>query len=517
VDDTNVSRNRYRFGSVRWYIEIGMGRWLHSAGAKAAAGVAAAVVIGGAAYTAYGYSTRADLGAVSPAAGKSVRSATPAISIAVTNAGNLGRYTLLVDGRDVTTQSALAAGTISLQGVHLRDGRHTVSVRASSDGVFGGTLQRTWSFAVDTHAPRLRLASLPSGWVRAHTLDLTGHTEPGVRVTAAADVATAHTTAGSDGSFTLSLPVSDGTVPVAVTAADPAGNRRTSTVDVKVDATAPQISVGLSGVVRSSRPVLKVGITDTAPTHSTVTLDGIRAHAGVRPAVPLSQGRHTLSVRAHDMAGNRTEKQVRFVVDSTEHLGDATLRRGAIGQDVTDLQKLLKREGYLHGPPSGVYASGTVAAVKAFQKASDLPVDGAVGIYTLGALSGRIVIDQSQHLLTLQRFGHPDVSFPVAVGQPAYPTPDGHFTIISKVENPTWVPPPDAPWAQGAVPIPPGPGNPLGTRWMGLSAPGVGIHGTDDPASIGYSVSHGCIRMQIPDAERLFGMVSLGMSVFIRP
>jgi lipoprotein-anchoring transpeptidase ErfK/SrfK len=50
---------------------------------------------------------------------------------------------------------------------------------------------------------------------------------------------------------------------------------------------------------------------------------------------------------------------------------------------------------------------------------------------------------------------------------------------------------------------------------MGLSSPGVGIHGTDDPSSIGYSVSHGCIRMQIPDAERLFTMVSLGMSVYI--
>ena len=494
-----------------------MGRWLHSAGAKAAAGAAAVVVVGAGAFTAYGYSTRADLGAVTPAAGKSVRSASPEITVGVRNARNLGRYTLRVDGRDVTTSSALAAGTITLQGLHLRDGRHTVSLRASSDGVFGGSLHRSWSFTVDTHAPPLRLAALPSGWVRDHTLNLTGHTEPGARVTAAADVATAHATAGSDGSFALSLPVSDGTIPVAVTAADVAGNRRTSNLHVKVDATAPDVSVGLSGVIRSSRPVLKVGITDTAPTHATVTLDGVRVQPGVRPVQPLSQGRHTLAVRAHDLAGNRTQKRVRFVVDSTEHLGDATLRRGAIGKDVTDLQKLLKRQGYLHGPPSGVYASGTVAAVKAFQKASNLPVDGAVGIYTLGALSGQIVIDQSSHTLTLKRFGQPNVSFPVAVGQPAYPTPDGHFTIISKVENPTWTPPPDAPWAQGAVPIPPGPGNPLGTRWMGLSAPGVGIHGTDDPSSIGYSVSHGCIRMQIPDAERLFSMVSLGMSVYIRP
>jgi len=494
-----------------------MGRWLHSVGAKAAAGAATVVVIGAGGYAAYGYSTRADLGAMTPASGAYVRSHAPAISIHVTNAADLERYTLRIDGRDVTARSSLADSAIHLSGVRLHDGRHTVSVDASRGGAFGGTLRRSWSFIVDTHAPSLQLGAIPGGWVREHTLDLTGTTDPGTRVTAAADVATAHTTAAADGSFTLNVPVSDGTIPVAVTASDTAGNRRTSTIDVKVDATAPAITVGLPDVVHSDRPRLSVDVTDTARVHSTVKLDGVRTQAGAKPGLPLSQGRHTLSVTAHDPAGNRAEKQVHFVVDSTEHLGGVTLRRGAIGRDVSDLQKILKRQGYLHGPPTGVYAAGTVAAVKAFQKASNLPVDGAVGIYTLGALSGRIVIDQSQHRLTLQRFGHPTVTFPVAVGQPAYPTPDGHFTIISKVENPTWVPPPDAPWAQGAVPIPPGPGNPLGTRWMGLSAPGVGIHGTDDPASIGYSVSHGCIRMQIPDAERLFGMVSVGMSVYIHP
>ena len=60
-----------------------------------------------------------------------------------------------------------------------------------------------------------------------------------------------------------------------------------------------------------------------------------------------------------------------------------------------------------------------------------------------------------------------------------------------------------------------GPGNPLGTRWMGLSAPGVGIHGTPSDASIGYSVSHGCIRMHIPDAEWLFVRVRIGTPVYI--
>jgi lipoprotein-anchoring transpeptidase ErfK/SrfK len=104
--------------------------------------------------------------------------------------------------------------------------------------------------------------------------------------------------------------------------------------------------------------------------------------------------------------------------------------------------------------------------------------------------------------------------FGVATGQAVYPTPTGTFSIVDMQLNPWWLPP-DSPWAKGKKPIPPGPGNPLGTRWMGLSAPGVGIHGTPDDASIGYSASHGCIRMHIPDAEWLFHHVKLGTPVVI--
>ena len=67
--------------------------------------------------------------------------------------------------------------------------------------------------------------------------------------------------------------------------------------------------------------------------------------------------------------------------------------------------------------------------------------------------------------------------FGVATGQAAYPTPLGRFSIAVMWQNPWWYPP-DSDWAAGLEPVPPGPGNPLGTRWMGLTAPGVGIHGT---------------------------------------
>ena len=105
-------------------------------------------------------------------------------------------------------------------------------------------------------------------------------------------------------------------------------------------------------------------------------------------------------------------------------------------------------------------------------------------------------------------------TFGVATGQSVYPTPIGRFTIVTKQRNPWWYPP-NSSWARGQQPVPPGPGNPLGTRWMGLSASGVGIHGTPDSASIGYSASHGCIRMHIPSAEWLFNQVEVGTTVFI--
>jgi lipoprotein-anchoring transpeptidase ErfK/SrfK len=104
--------------------------------------------------------------------------------------------------------------------------------------------------------------------------------------------------------------------------------------------------------------------------------------------------------------------------------------------------------------------------------------------------------------------------FAIADGSSEYPTPTGTFAVVDMQRHPWWRPP-DSPWAEGLEPIPPGPGNPLGTRWMGLSAPGVGIHGTPDGASIGYSASHGCIRMHIWEAEWLFQRVEIGTPVVI--
>ncbi|HTI35068.1 MAG TPA: L,D-transpeptidase family protein [Miltoncostaea sp.] len=125
-----------------------------------------------------------------------------------------------------------------------------------------------------------------------------------------------------------------------------------------------------------------------------------------------------------------------------------------------------------------------------------------------------VVIDRGAFRLTWYK-GKRKLSFPVAVGQPAYPTPTGNFSVIQKQVNPTWFPP-SSPWAAGLGPIPPGVNNPLGTRWIGTSAPGIGMHGTPISSSIGTRASHGCIRMYISDVEKLYPLVDIGTPVYIR-
>jgi len=135
----------------------------------------------------------------------------------------------------------------------------------------------------------------------------------------------------------------------------------------------------------------------------------------------------------------------------------------------------------------------------------------APAVTSVGAV---VVVDQANFRLTWWKGGK-KVVFPVAVGSPEHPTPRGDFHVIQKQTNPTWFPP-DSPWAAGLGPIPPGVNNPLGTRWMGTSAPGIGMHGTPMSYSIGSRASHGCIRMYIHDAERLYDLVDIGTPVFIR-
>ncbi len=126
-----------------------------------------------------------------------------------------------------------------------------------------------------------------------------------------------------------------------------------------------------------------------------------------------------------------------------------------------------------------------------------------------------ITVDKTNHLLTLYNNMEIEKQYPVAVGMPSWPTPSGTFKVTSKQRNPSWVNPGTS-WAKNMPPsIPPGPGNPLGTRAIGTSAAGVFIHGTSSSWSIGSNASHGCIRMYIKDSEDLFERVPIGIPVLI--
>lgn len=116
-----------------------------------------------------------------------------------------------------------------------------------------------------------------------------------------------------------------------------------------------------------------------------------------------------------------------------------------------------------------------------------------------------IVVSLEDHKLALVEDGKVKRIYTIAVGKPSTPSPVGTFTIARRVMNPTYS-------HDGRI-VPPGPNNPVGTRWMGLSIPGYGIHGTNVPSSIGKAASHGCIRMAKKDLEELYPMVEVGDTV----
>lgn len=163
-----------------------------------------------------------------------------------------------------------------------------------------------------------------------------------------------------------------------------------------------------------------------------------------------------------------------------------------------------------------IRAAITVPALRPEQPA--IPLVEIKPEITLAELGYVITVSKEERLLRLYAPVKGKVrvvlKFRVAVGAPSFPTPSGRFEIVSMRKDPWWTPP-ASPWAEGLEPVPPGPGNPLGTRWMGLDRDDVGIHGTPETGSLGNFASHGCIRLYIPSAEKLYSLVTVGTLVLI--
>jgi lipoprotein-anchoring transpeptidase ErfK/SrfK len=119
-----------------------------------------------------------------------------------------------------------------------------------------------------------------------------------------------------------------------------------------------------------------------------------------------------------------------------------------------------------------------------------------------------VIVSIADRKLALLEDGEIVKVYLVAVGKAITPSPTGDFTVVNRLTDPTY-------YHKGQV-IPAGPANPLGNRWIGLSQKGYGIHGTNQPRSIGKAASHGCIRMAKADLEELFELLRPGDTVSIR-
>ena len=153
------------------------------------------------------------------------------------------------------------------------------------------------------------------------------------------------------------------------------------------------------------------------------------------------------------------------------------------------MRRMVKRDRMMAALAALLLASGRAMAQNEKEAAEPAP-------------ARRIVVSIPDRKLALIENGKVVKIYQTAVGSDTTPSPTGTFTVIRRVSNP--------PWYHAGKVVPPGKNNPVGSRWIGLSQKGYGIHGTNAPKSIGRNVSHGCIRMRNRDVEQLFELVQIG-------
>jgi lipoprotein-anchoring transpeptidase ErfK/SrfK len=145
------------------------------------------------------------------------------------------------------------------------------------------------------------------------------------------------------------------------------------------------------------------------------------------------------------------------------------------------------------------FATLSIAAMAAIAIPNRAPDADTV----LTAASVRLQVDLSERRLYVIEGGEISRSYPVAIGQPSYPTPKGTYNIRRIIWNPRWVPP-DSKWARNKTAKGPGePGNPMGRVKIFFSEPDYYIHGTREVDSLGEAESHGCLRMRNSDVIAL--------------
>jgi len=537
---------------IRW---VFAGGWLRRGTLVFASLVGVAVLFLG-----FQYGTAASLGGVQPEPGAWVNSKQVSMEAAVPRLKpGSADVVVVLDGAVVPNdQVQLAPDGVRLMR-ELPDGPHSVQVELRSSNLFARRLVQSWSFSVDTTPPGVTFES-PA---RPEAIARKGGTlsvrfDEAVRARISVDGAPV---AQGEAVNSLSHPLelAEGKHQMLVEATDPAGNTTRKEWQAWADYNPPQVSVLAmpEGTWEKSEAGLVVmledGQTDGLGMRATMDDKPLTVQAksaadatillqaksptgsrqGSSPGVTppklqedgktkfyylptgvLAEGTHRLRITATDVAGHSTEKTNEFLVDSSSRFGEKELAAGAVGEDVKTLQRVLAARGAYAGKATGKFDEATAAAVVKYKQDRGLEATPVVDKQTATKMLGAIKIDLSELKLYLLDDGKVVKSYRIAAGSSQYPTPTGQYYIATKEYNPTWRPPP-SPWAAGEEPIPPGPGNPLGTRWMGLDHNLIGIHGTYQDWTVGTYASHGCLRMHIPQVEELFELVYVGTPVTI--
>ena len=213
---------------------------------------------------------------------------------------------------------------------------------------------------------------------------------------------------------------------------------------------------------------------------------------------------------AHDQAKVRAFVQQAYD-EVTEPAVDA-------GIDLVDDELVMRRSKPGEELKAQAATARLLRAIDRQLSSVQVPVKTVEPKVTAATLGKTIVVDLSENQLYLYDGFKVERQYPVATAAPGYSTPVGSWDVVNKAENPGWYNPDPHGWGAGLpLYIPPGPGNPLGTRAIYLSAPGIRIHGTYASASIGTYASHGCIRMYISDSQELYPLVPVGTKAIIKP
>ena len=371
---------------------------------------------------------------------------------------NINSVEVDIDGKPQKVQAPRRGTGFSMRiDGQLPQGKHLVSAKLTYGLGIPREVEAKWSFTVDTEPPPIELDGASAFFVSPGVDATVGaKSEAGARVAVALnDKPVGEVVADGQGRLKIDLSGLRDRNTMRLAASDKAGNIRSVVLPVIKDETAPVVAdfqPKENDVVRVVSPQIDVSFTEV--------------DSGL--------------------------KSIKLLIDNVEAAAkgdDGAKRIAYLGDLLGDGRHTAKVEA--------VDYAGRVAS-----KEWSFTVD-----------TRRIVVSRAERKLYFYRNGSLQRVYGVAVGQPAWPTPSGHFRVVNKQYMPTWYNPGSS-WAT-TMPksIPPGFSNPLGVRAMALSASGVLIHGTSNYGSIGSAASHGCIRMRNSDIVGFFPLVEIGVPV----